>query len=181
MNPLVLRPFSISAVSELRCEVRAHRDNRRFQFEFLWHDPKGGLDLLGAKLDVQRTLGPEARRKNLWEATCFEAFVHPVGSDAYWELNVTPTGAWNLYHFSAERRGMAEAELANELVFATRKLAAGFSVQVEFELPGLDGLETRIGIASVVQLRDGTIEYWSLAHTRPEPDFHAPDSFLLLL
>jgi len=46
-----------------------------------------------------------ARKDELWHHTCFEAFLGLPGSDAYWELNVSPDGDWNLYRFSGYRSG----------------------------------------------------------------------------
>ena len=50
---------------------------------------------------------PEPGRKNdLWQTTCFEAFLRPSGGEAYREWNFAPSGQWAAYDFSAYRQGM---------------------------------------------------------------------------
>src|SRR4051812_19971934 len=49
---------------------------------------------------------PGSRADKLWEHTCFEAFFGIQGQDSYWELNLSPSGDWNLYHFDSYRSGM---------------------------------------------------------------------------
>src|SRR5262245_47150312 len=47
-----------------------------------------------------------ARCDRLWESTCFEAFLARAGSPEYWEVNLSPSGDWNVYRFDSERTGM---------------------------------------------------------------------------
>ena len=48
------------------------------------------------------------RQDNLWKHTCFEAFFARPDSEQYWELNVAPSGHWNLYQFDGYRSGGRE-------------------------------------------------------------------------
>src|SRR5690606_23859440 len=54
------------------------------------------------------TTAPAQRRQRLWEQTCFESFLAPAASEAYWEVNLSPAGHWNVYRFDAYRGGMRE-------------------------------------------------------------------------
>ena len=37
------------------------------------------------------------------------------------------------------------------------------------------------GLTAVIETLDGAISYWALAHPAEKPDFHHPDSFILIL
>src|SRR5262245_13161030 len=53
----------------------------------------------------ERTSEPR-RKVDLWTQPCFEACLAPVGGDAYWEVNLSPSGDWNVYRFDGYRHGM---------------------------------------------------------------------------
>ena len=43
------------------------------------------------------------RTDELWKHTCFEAFLRAPGSDAYVELNLSPSSQWAVYAFTGYR------------------------------------------------------------------------------
>ena len=96
-------------------------------------------------------------------------------------MNLSPRGEWNLFRFAAERTGMREERASGEVAFELRSRASGFSVEAELTLPFRGDLKFRAGLASVLRLDSGEIQYWALAHTRAAPDFHAADAFLFQL
>jgi len=50
-----------------------------------------------------------ARRPDLWQQTCFEAFVGTAAGAAYYEFNFAPSTQWAAYRFSSYRTGMSVA------------------------------------------------------------------------
>ena len=56
-------------------------------------------------------LRPAARADELWRHTCFEVFVALPDSDAYCELNFSPSTEWAMYGFVGYRRGMTPIEV----------------------------------------------------------------------
>ncbi len=50
------------------------------------------------------------RAHELWQHTCFEAFVRAPPSAAYYELNFAPSTQWAAYRFSAYRQEMSVAD-----------------------------------------------------------------------
>src|SRR5262249_44667517 len=50
-----------------------------------------------------------ARRPDLWQQTCFEAFVGTAAGAAYYEFNFAPSSQWAAYRFSSYRNGMSVA------------------------------------------------------------------------
>src|SRR5215471_16921042 len=50
-----------------------------------------------------------ARRPDLWQQTCFEAFVGTAAGAAYYEFNFAPSTEWAAYRFSSYRSEMRVA------------------------------------------------------------------------
>ena len=116
------------------------------------------------------------RRDELWRETCFEAFISPEGKRAYWELNITWDGRWNLYRFSNYREPTPpEPDKSVSAVNMSISINNGDRC-LRLELPLLAAGPLRIGLAAVTQTSDQT-SYWALAHTGSHPDFHRSDSF----
>jgi hypothetical protein len=117
-----------------------------------------------------------ARVDRLWQHTCFEAFVGRDGS-RYFELNLSPSGEWNLYEFAGYRSGMHPAALAQppEIRF-DREERATLTAAVQLESPPFD-----LGLAAVIEEEGGRLSYWALAHRGARPDFHDRSTFTLRL
>ena len=57
-----------------------------------------------------------------------------------------------------------------------------FALEATFGLPhAFTGKDLLLAITAVIEERDGTKSYWSLAHPEGAPDFHHPDCFTLHL
>lgn len=173
---LLAHPRSHSNATFL-CDATARWTGDALILAFRWQDPVAQVQ------NVQCQLGPEAKQDSLWQSTCFEAFFGRTDAKSYWELNVSPAGFWNLYRFDDERLGMREETSVAALEFTSTSSAAGFELDIRLPLP--DGLRDakvlRAGLCCVLQMPDKTLSYWALAHTRSQPDFHAPDSRVLLI
>lgn len=118
------------------------------------------------------------RADELWRHTCFEAFVAPVQSDAYCEINLSPSGEWSTYRFSSYRIGMepasAEIEPFQPRVNGKTELLLATGVDLG-RLEALAGRPWRLGLAAVIEAADGRVSYWSVAHPAGKPDFHHRD------
>ena len=119
-----------------------------------------------------------ARRDNLWQHTCFEAFI--ATEAGYLEFNLSPSTEWAAYRFAAYREGMAELDVEPPRIRVTRGEHA-LELRAELALP--EGLTpTRLGLSAVIEETDGTKSYWALRHPPGEkPDFHHPDCFAIEL
>ncbi|MDP2756604.1 MAG: DOMON-like domain-containing protein [Desulfurivibrionaceae bacterium] len=122
-----------------------------------------------------------ARRDNLWQASCLEMFWAAEGGKNYWELNLAPNGAWNVYAFTEYRTGMRREERVGEPRIETSHTPDTFALTVELGIGSLhaEHASLRVGICAVLEHRDSRLSYWALAHPAEKPDFHAPQSFLL--
>ncbi|MBN8807236.1 MAG: DOMON-like domain-containing protein [Sphingomonas sp.] len=129
--------------------------------------------------DVERVRWPEpaapARADELWQHSCFEAFVQPVGRSGYVELNLSPSGRWASYAFDGRREGMRDALVVPVTAWAMPVLTA------TADLREIGGADWRIGLTMVVEAIDGTKSFWALTHAPGPPDFHNPDCFIATL
>ena len=124
------------------------------------------------------------RQDNLWEKTCFEAFIQPMDSKQYWEINVSPSGQWNVYHFQDRRQSMKPESRMRVVKSQFQSLSSSsFSFQFEVDLSqalsNSPATEVRVGLCTILLHKDSTKSHWALAHKSPQADFHDPQSFLL--
>ena len=122
------------------------------------------------------------RADGLWQSTCFEVFMQPVGGEPYCEWNFSPSRKWNAYDFQGYRDGMAEREIAalpdGQLHAGSKLLIFDAAIPKAAIPPG----ELNIGITAVVEEKGGTKSYWSLVHPHDDrADFHDPACFALAL
>ncbi len=121
------------------------------------------------------------RTDQLWEHTCFEAFLRAKGDDAYHEFNFSPSAQWAAYAFDRYRTGMRAVDVEAPAI----RRVTGFHnpdsvVEVSASLPvALAGRTVRIGLSAIVEELSGAKSYWALAHPPGQPDFHHSDCFAL--
>jgi hypothetical protein len=136
-------------------------------------------DLQGVKIPPrgelpQRTIG-------LWEGTCFEFFIGVKDSPSYWEVNLSPTGDWNVFHLDNYRQGLREETAFKQLPLTIEVASNRLSLSLELDLHAIDLAERdlEIAITTVIAAQTGTISYWAVTHTGTEADFHRRDSFTI--
>jgi hypothetical protein len=135
-------------------------------------------DAAGLRIPAPR---PFRRAERLWRHTCFEVFVMAGQGPEYREFNFSPSGEWALYGFRSYRDG---GELATEGApdVAVRRTANGLELDARISADLLpQGRPLRLGLAAVVEDKDGALSYWALHHPVGKPDFHHADAFALQL
>jgi hypothetical protein len=116
------------------------------------------------------------RAANLWESTCFEAFLRVPGADAYREWNFAPSSAWAAYDFSSHRDGRTEPEVATPYIRVEDNMtwwALGATITMDAKSV------FEVGLSAILEEKDGTKSYWALAHPEEseKADFHDPACF----
>ncbi|MDR1662007.1 MAG: DOMON-like domain-containing protein [Azoarcus sp.] len=121
----------------------------------------------------------------LWQHTCFEAFLSAPGEEGYYEYNFSPAGPWAGYRFQRYREcagGLEdEAVIAPPVIVCERRDGV---LMLETDLPSTllpPSPVLRIGLAAVVERRDGHLEYWAVSHPAKQPDFHHASGWTLEL
>lgn len=121
------------------------------------------------------------RAHELWQQTCFEAFVRAPPSAAYFEFNFAPSMQWAAYRFSAYRREMTVANEVSAPRIEVRSRGESYKLQASLELDGLSSLPSdavwHLGLSAVLEETSGRKSFWALAHPPGKADFHHADGF----
>jgi hypothetical protein len=125
-----------------------------------------------------------ARTDELWRHTCLEAFLSGSKAPAYCEFNLSPSSQWAAYSFDDYRAGMAVLDIAAPTI----RTGAGddwLTLRALLDLTSVEGLDPQagwqIGLAAVIEAKDGGLSYWALRHPGERPDFHHRHCFQLEL
>ena len=151
----------------------------RFDDGRLWlrYHAEGHLEAL--ELNEPRL--PE-RTDNLWQSTCFEAFLRKQGEESYVEYNFAPSGQWSAYAFNQYRSGGANLVVESAPQILLDASEGHFAMETEINCP-TDWRNSVIDLSltAVIKETDGTKSYWALVHPLGKPDFHHRDCFALRL
>jgi hypothetical protein len=166
-----LVPFSGSLPIELSGEVSLTGTGIRATFTL--EDPEGAV--VDSLQEGEWGPGTLRRAGALWESTCFELFWALPGHDDYYELNVSPKGEWNLYHFDRYREPQPPAESSDYRLTSVKSTPK----EITFELHS-DNLPSAIeaSLCAVIKTATG-ISYYSHAHLGAHEDFHIRESLSL--
>lgn len=171
-----LRPFQSEPwLEEIQLQASAHWQASVLSLAFELSDPNASVLLPAASTNP-------ARRDGLWQSTCFEAFLSPVGAAHYWELNLAPSGDWNLYRLNAYRQGLEPEPALAALPYQRQRSTNGLHLQLDVPLQTLLPANTELEVSLTAVLDQGGhgCSYWAWNHVAPEPDFHQRGSFQLI-
>jgi hypothetical protein len=133
--------------------------------------------------DISRLAIPKRksneRANDLWRHTCLEAFFRQPGSDAYCELNFSPSTEWAAYRFDSYRQGMVDALLVTHWIDVDHG-DDWFELSAHLMAPTLS-TPSLFALTAVIEEIDGVKSYWALKHPPGKPDFHHADGFVLEL
>lgn len=135
-----------------------------------------------SELVLPMSTDPPNRQHELWQSTCFECFFGQPGASHYWEVNLSPSGDWNVYRFSDYRADMTEEKAIQDLSCRTQQVSTtSWSLQCDVPLDGLDlaSMPLELSITSVLQKKTGEMSYWSIQHAVSQPDFHQRRCFIV--
>ncbi|HEX6660922.1 MAG TPA: hypothetical protein VF067_03520 [Sphingomicrobium sp.] len=128
-----------------------------------------GVGAPAGRFVIPESADPE-RTEDLWQTTCFEAFLRAEGEAGYREWNFAPSSQWAAYDFTSHREGRTDADVATPYIRTEDNLtwwALGATMAAEA------GIEWQLGLSAILEEKDGTKSYWALAHPKGDkPDFH---------
>ena len=136
-----------------------------------------------SKVSIPAAAKAPRRQGRLWEGTCLELFLGTADSGEYWELNLSPSGHWNVYRFTSYRKDMMEEPAITSLPFHVRRDAEALILTAEFNVWKIvpAGKDLAVTVAAVVETVNGRKSHWALVHPASRPDFHRRDGFALTL
>jgi hypothetical protein len=121
-----------------------------------------------------------ARADELWQRTCFEAFIGTSGNAAYYEFNFAPSTQWGAYWFGSYRSGSVATEISAPRI-DVQSSPECYTLQAAVELDQLSslprGVGWRLGLSAIIEETSGRRSYWALAHPPGKADFHHSDCF----
>ena len=177
MKEFELIPFEICALGEaidLRVGI-GWEDNGSVlvvQFRLM-----GAID----RLKIPPVSDMPQRLTGLWETTCLECFLGALGREQYWEINLSPSGDWNVFQLDGYRESLRVEQSIETLPFWVKRDDDRMTVEMRLDIQKLglcrDSIE--LSVTSVLQETTGDISYWASAHTGAEPDFHLRNSFVI--
>ena len=172
-----LIPFPDPAVPGLTIKGGLVRQNNLLGIHYALHGKME--DFLLPTLSVN-----PRRKEELWKATCFEFFLAVKDLPQYWEFNLSPSRDWNVYRMDAYRRIGFRAETSiRQLQIDVRKHKNGFLLNATVDLNPIIKVEQilEVGVATIIQTKEGSETYWALVHPAPVADFHLRESFILAM
>ena len=122
------------------------------------------------------------RSDDLWEHTCFEAFVRASSGAEYYEFNFSPSTQWAAYRFSSYRTGRCDAIEISAPEIGVQSSPDRYTLRASLKLDCLSALPRnsmwQLGLSALIEEMSGRKSYWALAHPPGKPDFHHADSFI---
>lgn len=145
------------------------------EFRFL----NSQTDLLGLPEKAACWDGTEVpRQDDLWQATCFEAFLNPIGSSKYFEFNFSLKPAWNAYRFENYRTPQPATPTLDFVLKSMKWDPSKKHLLLVLENK-TSYSQFRVGLSAIFLEKNGTKHYFALAHKGTQPDFHLVKSFIL--
>jgi hypothetical protein len=164
----LLRPFhdpnsKVSLSAELTI-----RDSENLDVIFEWQDEQ--------KIIIFSDAPKDGRFSGLWQQTCFEMFIQPVGQTSYYEINLTAQKAWNVFKFDDYRTPQPPPELPGAEMLNFK--LDGHRLEAQFHLSGANLSRVKCSYCAVVVLDGIGVTYWSTKHADSKPNFHHFESFI---
>ena len=129
------------------------------------------------EMPQSNNLGYE-RQHFLWQHTCFEVFVGIKDQTVYREINLSPSTYWNCYAFDDYRKPdsippqQADDIQLTSISLENNKLHATLDLQQFISEQDCYLQDLKIGVTSVVKLRNQRELFYALQHSALKADFH---------
>lgn len=119
------------------------------------------------------------RADNLWQHTCFEAFIAEKNTTKYCEWNFSPSRQWQLYEFTNYRSSRTLPKMSVPQIYTT-VTAEQFTLTAHIPNTCYPiNTKLRLGLAVILQDTTNKIYYWALKHPPDEPDFHCESGWIV--
>jgi hypothetical protein len=132
--------------------------------------------------DIGSYIFPKAqkmrRADELWKATCFELML-ANDDEAYYELNFSPSLAWNFYILDSYRGEPKEIAFKEEPHISFSHKNDEFHIVFELESKAINFEKFKYyNLATILLTKEKERTFWTINHFKTQPDFHDKKSFL---
>ena len=170
-HPLI--PFSTEPMRySVKAKVERAQNKLSLTFELI--DPQHEL--------IWQPQSGMTRQDYLWENTCFEAFIGSPDHRNYFELNLSPTRAWNLYRFTDYRTPNIMPPLPVHEPALIKFDVTHNTISAEIDLVALElaDMEIKLGLTAVIKTAD-SLHYFAIQHPVLHADFHDSQGWTIRL
>ena len=123
----------------------------------------------------------QERANELWLDTTFELFIAPTNSDEYWEINISPSTQWNVYHFTSYKEGMKESNIISQPTIKTDEYHNEYRLTFESSVPKeYFDQASHINLCVILLDQKGVRHFYSIKRREGSPNFHDRDYFMTL-
>lgn len=177
MKFVKLLPFRDDITFSYNLEAGASIDDNEVTFTYL-------LSGDFSKVILNDTNCRHERKWDLWEKTCFEAFLKHKDFPWYIEFNFAPTSEWNCFYVKnyrendGEYNSVTSVKIKGNIEKDRCVLSASVGLQQlqVFRRDDFDSGNINLGLTAVIE-ESAEKQYFAIKHTANDPDFHAIDSF----
>ena len=163
--PFTLKPFTPSESKIFSITGIISRDNGVLHVSYSLNGPLQSIRLPKPAADPER-------RDKLWEESCFEFFIATSGSEEYREVNISPSGNWNVYRFDSYRQGMQWEEKVTSIPCRIVSNSQTFTLEATLDVKFLGFMDKplQVAISAVLLSKNNNLSYWALAHPGRKPE-----------
>ena len=175
MNWQHLKVFGNTASNQWQVQAKVTRISQdSLTLEFALSAPAAELIWPAARSGGERL-------NELWQSTCLELFIARAGDERYWEVNLSPSGDWNVYQLDGYRQGLKPEPCINSVATTSNSGPDRHQLQASLALPqALIGAATlQANLCAVLQHTNHNNSYWAVSHPGSQADFHARKGFVL--
>jgi len=122
------------------------------------------------------------RQDFLWESTCFEVFIGTPSRPNYFELNLSPSRAWNLYRFTDYRtpNDMPPVAVTEPALIKLDVVNHTITAEIDLHTLKLDHQAIKLGLTAVIKTAD-SLHYFAIQHPVLHADFHDAQGWTIQL
>jgi len=119
------------------------------------------------------------RENELWKRTCLELFLADSKSEGYYELNLSPSLAWNFYYLKHYRADVEEVVLTSVPTIQIEEDTNFYSIEFTLENFNFEIFDS-CNLTAILLTKKDKRTFWSLKEMADTPDFHNRDYFINL-
>ncbi|WP_288416467.1 DOMON-like domain-containing protein [uncultured Acinetobacter sp.] len=128
-------------------------------------------------IEWPKRVSAHPRQDYLWNSTCFEVFIGIKHQDAYREVNLSPSQAWQVYEFEEYRYPEQMPPVAAHDIELIKLERTHYGLNTSLDLGKfmrqhqVKWTDLYVGLSAVLNTSQGT-QFYAMQHSTPQPDFH---------
>ena len=115
----------------------------------------------------------QQRADELWLDSCFELFISHPHKNEYWEINISPSTEWNIYHFTSYKEDMRVSNIISTPTIKSYRYEHEYKLSFEtiIQKENFDKL-LLINLCVILLDKKGVRNFYSMDRREGSPNFH---------